>query len=63
MKYPEILSIEDVLARRSRMLFLDARLALEVAPAVAKILREELGGDPQLPAFLALAQQYLRPEM
>ena len=45
------------------MLFLDARLALEVAPAVAKILREELGGDPQLPAFLALAPQYLRPEM
>ena len=56
-------TVEDVLARRSRMLFLDARLALEVAPAVAKILREELGGDPQLPAFLALAPQYLRPDM
>lgn len=56
-------TVEDVLARRSRMLFLDARLAQEVAPAVADILREELGGDPQLPAFLALAQQYLRPEM
>ena len=56
-------TVEDVLARRSRMLFLDARLAQEVAPAVAEILREELGVDPQLPAFLALAPQYLRPEM
>jgi len=55
--------VEDVLARRSRLLFLDARKAIDMAPAVAGILQEELGIDPQLPAFLALAQQYLRPEM
>jgi glycerol-3-phosphate dehydrogenase len=34
-----------------------------MAPAVAGILQEELGIDPQLSAFLVLAQQYLRPEM
>ena len=52
-------TVEDVLARRSRLLFLDARKALELAPVVARILREELGSDPQLDAFLALAPQYL----
>ncbi len=56
-------TVEDVLARRSRMLFLDARLAMEIAPAVAALLQEELGLDPQLPAFAALAQQYLHPKM
>ena len=52
-------TVEDVLARRSRLLFLDARRAIELAPAVARVLREELGTDPGLEAFLALAQQYL----
>jgi glycerol-3-phosphate dehydrogenase len=36
-------SVEDVLARRSRWLFLDARRAAEAAEPVADILREELG--------------------
>ena len=52
-------TVEDVLARRSRLLFLDARRAIELAPAVARILREELDTDPGLDAFTALAQQYL----
>ena len=52
-------AVEDVLARRSRMLFLDARKAIALAPAVADVLREELGADPRLDAFLTLAQQYL----
>lgn len=52
-------TVEDVLARRCRLLFLDARQAIALAPAVASILREELGTDPHLEAFLALAQQYL----
>lgn len=51
-------TVEDVLARRSRLLFLDARQAAARAPAVAALLREELGIDPQLEPFLALAQQY-----
>ena len=52
-------TVEDVLARRWRVLFLDARLAALLAPAVAALLQEETGTDPQLDAFLALAQQYL----
>jgi glycerol-3-phosphate dehydrogenase len=51
--------VEDVLARRSRMLFLDARKAIALAPRRAALLQEELGADPQLDAFLTLAQQYL----
>ncbi len=51
-------SVEDVLARRARLLFLDAALAARIAPRVAEILREELGIDPKLDSFLAIAQQY-----
>ncbi|MFL6694105.1 MAG: glycerol-3-phosphate dehydrogenase C-terminal domain-containing protein, partial [Ramlibacter sp.] len=52
-------TVEDVLARRSRLLFLDARLAARLAPAVARLLREETGTDPQEEAFAALASSYL----
>lgn len=57
-RYEYARSVEDVLARRSRCLFLDATLARSLAPQVAQILREELGLDPQLSAFEALADQY-----
>ncbi|MGE8404368.1 MAG: FAD-dependent oxidoreductase [Delftia tsuruhatensis] len=52
-------TVEDVLARRSRLLFLDARKAAEVAPRVAAILQEELGHDAGLADFMPLAAQYL----
>ena len=51
-------TVEDMLARRWRVLFLDARLAEQMAPRVAKLLQQETGLDPALPAFLALCQQY-----
>jgi glycerol-3-phosphate dehydrogenase len=35
--------VEDVLARRNRALFLDAQAARDAAPAVARIIAEELG--------------------
>jgi glycerol-3-phosphate dehydrogenase len=38
-------TIEDVLARRTRALFLDARAALEAAPLVATLMSAELGLD------------------
>ena len=38
-------TVEDVLARRSRSLLLDARASIEAAPAVAAILTEELCKD------------------
>ena len=57
-------SVEDVLARRSRSLFLDARASLEAAPMVAKTMAAELGRDErwqaaQLAAFRSLAEGYL----
>jgi glycerol-3-phosphate dehydrogenase len=51
-------NVEDVLARRSRLLFLDARLAATIAPAVSEIIAEETGQDPGLNAFMALAAHY-----
>jgi glycerol-3-phosphate dehydrogenase len=55
-------TVEDVLARRSRLLFLDARLAASVAPRVAAVLAEELGdafdADASLRAFAQLAERY-----
>jgi glycerol-3-phosphate dehydrogenase len=57
------LTVEDVLARRTRALFLNAHAAMEMAPAVAELLTKELGKDQawmdaQLKDFLAVAQQY-----
>jgi glycerol-3-phosphate dehydrogenase len=47
-------SVEDVLARRSRLLFLDARQAGEVADSVAAVLADELG--PGFDAVRSAAQ-------
>ncbi|MGV0960824.1 MAG: FAD-dependent oxidoreductase [Limnohabitans sp.] len=52
------LTVEDMLARRWRALFLDAREAARMAPAVAAVLQQETGLDPQLAAFLRLSEQY-----
>jgi glycerol-3-phosphate dehydrogenase len=52
-------TVEDVLARRSRLLFLDASLAATLADQVTKILEEETGVDPQKQAFLTLTRRYL----
>ena len=51
-------TVEDMLARRWRALFLDARQAATIAPAVAALLQEETGLDPRLDEFLALCQRY-----
>jgi glycerol-3-phosphate dehydrogenase len=53
------ITVEDMLARRWRVLFLDARLAQQIAPRVADILLEETGIDPQLDAFLSTSEQYI----
>lgn len=50
--------VEDVLARRSRLLFLDAALAVHLAEAVGRILFEETGLDPDVAGFVKLAAQY-----
>lgn len=53
-------TVEDVLARRCRLLFLDAAEAARQADAVASILAEELGHPVDADAFKHLAAQYLR---
>lgn len=52
-------TVADVLARRHRMLFLDAERAVEQAPAVSRLLQEECGADGDLAGFLVLARHYL----
>lgn len=51
-------TVEDVLARRNRMLFLDAEMAGRCAPAVAKVMRSEIDSNPQTEEFIALCHQY-----
>ncbi len=51
-------TVEDMLARRWRALFLDARAAEGMAPRVAELLLQETGIDPELNGFLALCRQY-----
>jgi len=62
-RYEMARTVEDILARRQRALFLDARAAIEMAPAVAKILAKELGRDKewqelQVREFTELARGY-----
>jgi glycerol-3-phosphate dehydrogenase len=57
-------TVEDVLARRTRALFLDARASLEMAPRVAEIMAGELGKgkdwiETQIAGFNALAEHYI----
>lgn len=58
VRYEYALTVEDVLARRWRALFLDARAAERMAPAVALALIDEGIADPAHDAFVALARQY-----
>jgi glycerol-3-phosphate dehydrogenase len=57
-RYEYARTVEDILARRSRLLFLDAAAAGALAPQVACVLQQETGRDPQIPAFEALARTY-----
>jgi glycerol-3-phosphate dehydrogenase len=56
-------TVEDVLARRTRALFLNARAAIEAGPRVAELMADELGRDAawrdeQVRAFEAVARGY-----
>ncbi|NEU07232.1 glycerol-3-phosphate dehydrogenase/oxidase [Flavihumibacter sp. R14] len=57
-------TVEDVLARRLRILFLNAKIAIDTAPIVASLMAVELKMDKewekdQVLAFTELARQYL----
>jgi glycerol-3-phosphate dehydrogenase len=61
-------TVEDVLARRTRCLILNAAASIEAAPRVADILASELGRDEswkpsQVEAYTALARGYLMPSL
>ncbi len=58
------LTVEDVLARRTRSLFLNAQAAIDAAPAVAELMAQELKKDEtwkteQLAEFKRTAENYL----
>ena len=64
VKYEMAICIEDILARRIRLLFLDARLAIELAPMVASIMATYLQKDKsweaaEIASFTQLAAQYI----
>jgi glycerol-3-phosphate dehydrogenase len=57
-------SVQDVLARRTRALFLNARASIEAAPRVAALLAAELGRNEkweerEVNEFRKLAEGYL----
>jgi glycerol-3-phosphate dehydrogenase len=56
-------TVEDILARRTRALFLNARAAIDMAPTVAETMANELGKDKkwmetEIGKFNATAQNY-----
>jgi glycerol-3-phosphate dehydrogenase len=56
--------VEDVLARRMRMLFVDARAAIEMCPIVAQLMAQEMQKSPlwveeQILEFTQIASEYL----
>jgi len=57
-------TVEDFLARRIRLLFLDARASIKAAPVVARLMAGELKKDKkwisnQLEAYKSLAKEYI----
>lgn len=57
-------TVEDYLARRSRLLFMDAKAAIAAAPTVAKVMAKELGKDQawidqQIKEFTEVAKGYV----
>lgn len=57
-------TVEDVLSRRTRALFLNAKAAVRMAPKVAELLAKELGRDVawqsrQVEIFTAVAKGYM----
>lgn len=64
IRYEMARTTEDLLARRTRLLFLDAAVAIKTAPVVTKLLQHELQqtdswAQYQVETFSNLAKQYL----
>ncbi len=64
VRFEMAVTVEDILARRTRLLFLDASAAMKVAEEVASLMATELDKHSewkkeQVTGFIKLAQQYL----
>ncbi|MCX8513984.1 MAG: glycerol-3-phosphate dehydrogenase/oxidase [Burkholderiales bacterium] len=64
VRFEKAKTLEDILARRTRALFLDAKAAIEICPKVAKLMAKELNMDSmwihnQIEQFRAIAAQYV----
>lgn len=64
IRHEMAITLEDVLARRTRALFLDAKASLEAAPAVAALMAIEMNENEewikqQLKDFETIARQYI----
>ncbi len=63
VKHEMALTLEDVLARRTRALLLDAKAAMRIAPEVAALMAKELSKtetwvEEQVSSFIDLAKRY-----
>ncbi|SUJ29843.1 Aerobic glycerol-3-phosphate dehydrogenase [Sphingobacterium spiritivorum] len=64
VRYEMARNIEDVLARRMRILFLDAKTSLEMVPQVAKLMAQTMGKDElwineQTESYRELVKNYI----
>jgi glycerol-3-phosphate dehydrogenase len=64
VRHEAAVTVEDVLARRTRALLLDARASMAIAPIVARLMAAELGRDAawmerQTTEYCRLAAHYL----
>jgi glycerol-3-phosphate dehydrogenase len=64
LRYEMAMHAEDILARRTRLLFLDAQAAIDSVNIVASVMAKEMNKDndwiqQQINDFTALAKQYL----
>ncbi|MFC0778366.1 FAD-dependent oxidoreductase [Flavobacterium sp. HJSW_4] len=67
IRYEMARTIDDILARRVRLLFLDARAAIEVSEKTARVLAKELGHDEawiktEIANFSQIAKGFLLSE-
>jgi glycerol-3-phosphate dehydrogenase len=58
------MTVEDVLARRTRALLLDAKASIEMAPEVARLMADEMGKDKewqkqQISDYNEIAKEYI----
>ncbi|MFT3705718.1 MAG: glycerol-3-phosphate dehydrogenase/oxidase [Agriterribacter sp.] len=67
VRHEMAVTVEDILARRIRILFLDAQAAIQTAPMIATLMASEMGKDQQwiekeINNFTAIAKGYLLPQ-